>query len=160
MRWEGLHIGIFACILILPSNKESGGYLREVLPLFAWGHVFNLFSLHFNIGLPVHQVSQHCDCPRRAKVIIFFPNDHLYRAFKTTECCPALFHNLEKREVLFWKFSFLKNIYFWLCWVLVAAWGLSLVAVSGSCSLAVVCGLLITVASLAAEHSSRVWGLQ
>ena len=35
MRWEGLHIGIFACILILSSNKESGGYLSEVLPLFA-----------------------------------------------------------------------------------------------------------------------------
>ena len=86
MRWEGLHIGIFVCILILSSNKESGGYLSEVLPLFAWGHVFNLFSLHFNIGLPVHQVSQHCDCAMRAKVIIIFPNDHLYRAFKTTEC--------------------------------------------------------------------------
>ena len=144
MRWEGLHIGIFVCILILSSNKESGGYLSEVLPLFAWGHVFNLFSLHFNIGLPVHQVSQHCDCAMRAKVIIIFPNDHLYRAFKTTECCPALFHNQEKRAVFFffgfffWKFSFLENIYFWLCWVLVAVWGLCPVAVSGSYSLAVV----------------------
>jgi hypothetical protein len=112
VRWEGLHIGIFACILILPSNKESGGYLSEVLPLFAWGHVFNLFSLHFNIGLPVHQVSQHCDCARRAKVIIFFPNDHLYRAFKTTECCPALFHNLEKREGFFLEIFFFKKYLF------------------------------------------------
>ena len=41
---------------------------------------------------------------------------------------------------------------FWLCWVSVAAHRLSLVAVSGGCSLAAVHGPLIAVASLAAEH--------
>ena len=45
-------------------------------------------------------------------------------------------------------YSFLKNvfilfIYFWLCWVFIAARGLSLVAASG---------LLTAVASLAVEH--------
>ena len=42
-------------------------------------------------------------------------------------------------------------IYFWLCWVFVAARGLSLVAASGDYSVAVH-GLLIAVASLVAEH--------
>ena len=43
--------------------------------------------------------------------------------------------------------------YFCLCWVFIALLcGLSLVAVSGGCSLIVVCGLLTAVASLVAEH--------
>ena len=42
-------------------------------------------------------------------------------------------------------------IYFWLCWVFVAALRLSLTAVSGGYSL-VMHGLLIAVASLFAEH--------
>ena len=50
-------------------------------------------------------------------------------------------------------------IYFWLCWVFTAA-GFSLVAASRGNSLAVVLGLPITVASLAAEHGSRALGLQ
>ena len=45
-----------------------------------------------------------------------------------------------------------QNIYFWLCWVLVAAHGLSLVVVRGDCSVVPVRGLLIAVASLVAEH--------
>ena len=45
-------------------------------------------------------------------------------------------------EVLFFKL-FILFIYFWLHWVFVAAHRLSLVAV---------CGLLIVVASLVAEH--------
>ena len=40
---------------------------------------------------------------------------------------------------------------YWLCWVFVAAQGLSLVAKSGGCSPVEVCRLLIVVASLAAE---------
>lgn len=46
----------------------------------------------------------------RAKVIIIFPNDHLYRAFKTTECCPALVHNQEKRAGF--VFSFFEILFF------------------------------------------------
>ena len=46
-------------------------------------------------------------------------------------------------------FNFKK---FWLLWVFVAAHGLSLVTASGAYSLAMVCGLLIVVASLVAEH--------
>ena len=41
---------------------------------------------------------------------------------------------------------------FQLCWVFFAAHRLSLVAASGGCSLVVVCGSLIAVASLVAEH--------
>ena len=44
-------------------------------------------------------------------------------------------------------------MYFRLCWVFIAARGLSLVAESGSYSLAVVCGLLTAVACLV-EHGS------
>ena len=47
-------------------------------------------------------------------------------------------------------------MYFWLCWVFVAAQALSLVVASGGCSLAGVCWLLIAVASLVAER--RLWG--
>ena len=43
-------------------------------------------------------------------------------------------------------------IYFWLCWVSIAVRGLSLVAKTGGCSLAVVWGLPIAVASLVVEH--------
>ena len=46
---------------------------------------------------------------------------------------------------------------FWPCWVFVAAHGLSLVAGSGGSSLAVVCRLLVVVASLVAE--CRLWGV-
>ena len=47
---------------------------------------------------------------------------------------------------------FILFIYFWLCWVSVAARRLSLVAASGGLLFIVVCGPLIAVASLLAEH--------
>ena len=43
-------------------------------------------------------------------------------------------------------------IYFWLCWVLIAGRGLSLVAGSGGLLFIAVCGLLVAVVSLVAEH--------
>ena len=43
-------------------------------------------------------------------------------------------------------------IYFWLRWVFVAVRGLSVVAVSGGLLFVAVCGLLIVVASVVAEH--------
>ena len=46
---------------------------------------------------------------------------------------------------------FFYFIYLWLCWVFIAACGLSLVE-SGGCSLVVVSRLLPLVASLVAEH--------
>ena len=42
--------------------------------------------------------------------------------------------------------------YFWLCWVFVAVGELSPVVVNGGNSLVVVCGFLIALASLVAEH--------
>ena len=50
--------------------------------------------------------------------------------------------------------------YFWLCWVFLAAHGLSLVVESRGCSLVVVRGLLIAVASLVAEHGLQACRLQ
>ena len=54
----------------------------------------------------------------------------------------------------FYSFIYLKIlfIYFWLCWAFVATLWLSLVAESGSYSLAVVRGLLIAVTSLVVAH--------
>ena len=52
----------------------------------------------------------------------------------------------------FFRFIHLLVCLFWLHWVLVAALGLSLVVMSGDCSLAAVHGFLIAVASLVAEH--------
>ena len=49
-------------------------------------------------------------------------------------------------------YLYLFIYYFWLHWVFVAAHGLSLVAVSGGLLFVAVHGLLIAVASLAAEH--------
>lgn len=48
-------------------------------------------------------------------------------------------------------------MFIWLHWVLVAACGLSLVAVSGVYSLAAVSRLFIVVASLTVEH--KLWGM-
>ena len=50
--------------------------------------------------------------------------------------------------------SFLKSVfaYFWLCWVFVAAPGLSLVVMNRGCSPAAVRGLPIAVASPVAVH--------
>ena len=48
-------------------------------------------------------------------------------------------------------FKIFIYFYFWLCWVLIVR-GLPLAAVIGGYSLLVVCGLLIVVASLVAEH--------
>ena len=47
---------------------------------------------------------------------------------------------------------FIYLFIFWLCWVFVAVRGLSLVVASGGYSFIAVCGLLIAVASLVAEH--------
>ena len=58
-------------------------------------------------------------------------------------------------HVLFFLFVF---VYFWLCWVFIAALGFSLIAVSGDYSLAVVCGLLTAGASLTEEHRLPVHG--
>ena len=53
----------------------------------------------------------------------------------------------------------LKNIYlcmyllyFWLCWVFMDAYGLSLVVVSGGHSLIAVHGVLVALVSFVAEH--------
>ena len=48
---------------------------------------------------------------------------------------------------------FIDLLYIWLCWVSVAARGLSLVAASGGHSLGAVRELLITVATIVPEHS-------
>ena len=58
------------------------------------------------------------------------------------------------------KFIIYLFIYFWLCWVFVAARGLSLVVVSGGLLFVAVHGLLIAVASLVAEHGLYTLGLQ
>ena len=47
---------------------------------------------------------------------------------------------------------FKKIIYFWLCCVFVATYGLSLVVVRGGCSIVAVHGFIIAVASFVAEH--------
>ena len=52
------------------------------------------------------------------------------------------------RQLLVLSLFFKTVIYFWLSWVFVAALGLSLAVAGGGYSLAVVCGLLITVAFL------------
>ena len=52
----------------------------------------------------------------------------------------------------FLKNLFILFIYFWLHWVFVAACGLSLVVASGGLLFVAVCGPLIAVASLVAEH--------
>ena len=51
-------------------------------------------------------------------------------------------------------FKFFLNlfIYFWLCWLFPVACQFSLVSMSMVYSLVVVCGFLIAVASLVAEH--------
>ena len=51
-------------------------------------------------------------------------------------------------------------IYFWLCWLFIAAHGRPLVAVSRDCSLVAVLRLLIAVASLVVEHRLWVLGLR
>ena len=62
----------------------------------------------------------------------------------------ALFYYFFLRKLNFSK-RFYWFIYFWMCWVLVAAHGLFLVLVSRGQPLVVVCGFLIVVSSLVAE---------
>jgi len=70
--------------------------------------------------------------------------------FFTTEPSGALINN-----------AYLSFIYlFWLCWVFVAARGLSLVAVSGGYTLAVMHRLLIAETCLGAKQCSWAHGLQ
>ena len=57
-------------------------------------------------------------------------------------------------------FYFYLLIYFCLWWISIATWGLSLGARSEGCSLLVVCGLLIALASLVTEHRLQVHGFQ
>ena len=60
--------------------------------------------------------------------------------------------SLRAHSLFFLKNKFYLFIYFWLCWVFIAACQLSLVAASGGFSLVAVHGLLAVVASLVAER--------
>ena len=64
-----------------------------------------------------------------------------------TDHASDLFISLKKKK----KRTYLA-IYFWLLWVFTAEAGLSLLAVSRSCSLVAVHGLLVAVTSLVSEH--------
>ena len=65
-----------------------------------------------------------------------------------------------KSEAQHWPFKKCLNVcsYFWLCRVFIAVHGFSLVVANRGCSLVVMHGLLITVASLVAEHG--LYGMQ
>ena len=66
-----------------------------------------------------------------------------------------------KASILLQVFFFFNNfIYFWLCWVFIAAHRLSLVVVSGGYSLVAMHGRLIVAASLFGEHGLSACGLQ
>ena len=54
-------------------------------------------------------------------------------------------------DVVFKKKFYLFLIYFWLCWFFITVWAFSSCS-EWVCSRAVVCGLLISVASLVIEH--------
>ena len=73
--------------------------------------------------------------------------------FPLSKCFPDwTLHNFHQPLLLFFFLNkFHLFIYFWLCWLFVAAWVLSLGAESRGCSLVVVHGLLIMMASLV-EH--------
>ena len=47
---------------------------------------------------------------------------------------------------------FFNLLYYWLCWVFLAAHQLSVVVVSRGCSLVLVLGLFIVAASVVAKH--------
>ena len=65
------------------------------------------------------------------------------------------FEFLLKYHLLIEVFLNLSILFIWLYWIFVAASGLSIVMVSGSYTLVVVCGLLIAVASLLQSTNSR-----
>ena len=54
--------------------------------------------------------------------------------------------------------NFYVLIYFWLCWVFVAAWAFPLAAAISSYSVVVVCGVPIAVASHGAAHGLQSAG--
>ena len=58
---------------------------------------------------------------------------------------------LNETRVLFF-FYIILFIYFCLCWIFIAAEAFSVVMETGGCSLVVVLGLLLAVASLVGEH--------
>ena len=68
------------------------------------------------------------------------------------KCSAVLFYH----TFLFFLILF---IYLWLCWVFVAAHGLSPVVENGRLLFVAVCGLLIAVASLVGEHMLQAHGL-
>ena len=72
--------------------------------------------------------------------------------------CSTLLQEPSKLKHSFYYFIF--STYFWLPWVFVAVCGLSLVAESGGCTRVSALQLLIAVASLLVEHSSRAGGLR
>ena len=95
------------------------------------------------------------------EVILNQPALQVLRAIvPDTSYTPGLACHMIPIQYPFCKFScskiwfiILLCIYFCLCWVFIAASGLSPVAVSRGYSLVEVCRLLIAVASLVAEHS-------
>ena len=75
-------------------------------------------------------------------------------AFTPVFCFLFFFFFFTRSQHLYLSLFVLIFSYFRLCWVLVAVYELSLVAVSRGYSQVAVYGLLIAVASLVAEHGS------
>ena len=72
----------------------------------------------------------------------------MYCKIITTVSLVTIYHLTKFKMRCDENFYFVNFIYFWLCWVFVAAHGLSLVVASRGHSLVVVCRLLIAVAFL------------
>ena len=97
----------------------------------------------------------HCFvCGRLQKVVLYFCV--MYENFHNQKICVRKISHFFLYNFLFLSILFLNILFinFWLCWVFVATWGLSLVAVSRGYSLVVMCGLLISavLAFLVAKH--------
>ena len=89
--------------------------------------------------------SDQCEVIHHCSFDLYFSNYYQHWA-----CFHELFAYL---YVFFGEMSL--YLFIWLCWIFLAVWGLSLFVLHGSYSPAVVCGFLISVASLLQSMGSR-----
>ena len=132
-------------------------------PVSVWGLLSFLYQCHLVFFLCFLILDHYLS--HSLPLLLFRLQLPLFYTFLTVSqvlviLCSVFSILFSKINLFIYLFLAYLSIYFWLCWVFVAARGLSLVAVSRGLLFVAVSGLLTAVASLVAEHGLYVCGLQ